>query len=417
MTDERHNQDEAESPQPDAPAEKRLLLHPKLARRVTRGHLWVFSNEVASEEGDPLPGDEVAIYDHRRRLVGMGLYSRSSLIRARIYSRRRGQICDAELIALRLRQALDYRRAVAGGAPLPQSHRLLNSESDGLPGAIVDVFGDCATIQIGTAGMEARRDALVAAVRELINPASIVERSDTPVRALEGLQEVRATVFGEPPSTARIEEDGAVMFADLMEGQKTGYYLDQIRNRALAKPMMAGRSVLDLFCYAGAWSYTALAGGAESALAIDGSARALELAREALPHNPAAEGRIEFEKADIFTRLREMAASDRRFGAIILDPPPLAKNRRDADNALRGYRELNLRAMQLLEPGGLLATFCCSHVIGPGDFEKAVMMAAKGARCDFSVVARPCQPPDHPVHLLTPETSYLKSLFLMKREF
>jgi 23S rRNA (cytosine1962-C5)-methyltransferase len=398
-----------------APAgEKRLHLHAKLARRVERGHLWVFSNEVRAEEGDPEPGDEVAIYDHRHRFAGMGLYSRSSLIRARIYSRRRGQLCDATLIAGRLRQALEYRRAF--GLPA-HSYRLLNSEADGLPGAVVDVYGDHAVIQITTAGMERRRADLIEAVRTLLSPACVIERSDAPIRALEGLTETKGVLLGEPRIPCRVEENGVVVLADLLEGQKTGYYLDQVRNRALARPLLAGRRVLDLFCYVGAWSYLAAAAGAASALGIDSSARALELAASALALNPGAQGRVAFEKADVFARLRELAAAGERFDAVILDPPPLAKSKRDVENARRGYRELNLRAMQLLGPGGLLVTCCCSHAVGEEDFAQAVAMAAKDARADFSVLERPAQPVDHPVHLLTPETAYLKTLFLVKRDF
>jgi 23S rRNA (cytosine1962-C5)-methyltransferase len=394
--------------------EKALLLHAKLARRVERGHLWVFSNEVRAEQGDPEPGDEVAVYDHRRRIVGMALYSRSSLIRGRIYSRRRGQPCDAALIGERLRQALAYRRALGA---LPHSYRLLNSEADGLPGAVVDVFGDHVVIQISTAGIDRRRADLLAAVRELLSPACVIERGDSPFAALEGLSGEKRVAFGEPTTPTRIEENGVVVLADLMEGQKTGYYLDQVRNRALARPLLAGRRVLDLFCYVGAWSLMAGEAGASSVLGVDSSARALELAEAARELNPGARDRVAFQKADVFARLRELAGGGERFDAVILDPPPLARSKRDVRDALRGYRELNLRAMQILNPGGLLVTCCCSHAVGEEEFAQVVSMAAKDARADCTVLHRPTQPPDHPIHLQTPETAYLKTLILVRREF
>jgi 23S rRNA (cytosine1962-C5)-methyltransferase len=281
----------------------------------------------------------------------------------------------------------------------------------------VDVFGDHAVIQITTFGMDRRREALVAAIRELLAPACVIERSDLPVRALEGLAETKGVLFGEPRLPCRVEEDGAVMLADLLEGQKTGYYLDQTANRALFKRLAAGRGVLDLFCYVGAWSLTALAGGADSALAIDSSAPALKLAEAALPMNPAAQGRVVFEKADVFARVRALTAEARRFDAVVLDPPPLARGKRDAREALKAYRELNHRAMLLLAPGGLLVTCCCSHAIDEEEFVQVVGMAARDARCDLTLVARPTQPIDHPVHLQTPETHYLKTLFLAKRDW
>lgn len=396
------------------PPPRRVILHAKLARRVTRGHLWVFSNEVFGEHGDPEPGDEVAVFDHRRRCVGMALYSRSSLIRARIYSRRKGELCDAAFIEKRLREALELRRALG---PLPHAYRLANSEADGLPGAVVDVYGDHVVYQIGTFGMDRRREALIEAIARVVEPACVIERSDSPVRALEGLQPVNGVVRGEARRPLEVQEGAIRLLIDPLEGQKTGTYLDQAANRALARPLMAGRRVLDLFCHVGAWSFTAAAAGANEVLAIDNSAPALELARAAAALNPAAEGRVRFEKAELFERLRAMASSGEKYEVVILDPPPLARSKRDLRNALRGYRELNLRAMQLLAPGGLLVTCCCSHAVDEASFGHEVMMAARAARADLTIFSRPMQPVDHAVHLATPETHYLKTLMLLRRDW
>jgi 23S rRNA (cytosine1962-C5)-methyltransferase len=394
---------------------KTLKLWPAIGRRVERGHLWVFANEVQTASGDPAPGDEVSVLDAKGRFLGMGLYSHSSLIRARIYSRTGDERCDGEFIVRRVRQSLEFRRSLGG--PLPHSYRLLHSESDGLPGAVVDVYGDHVVAQVSTAAMEQRREALFAALIEVLAPRALVERSDMASRELEGLEPRAGVVHGEPVVPCPVRENGVTMLADLLEGQKTGYFLDQVRNRSLAAPYMRGQRVLDLFCHTGAWSIVATAAGASETLGIDTSHKALDLARQSAELNGFANEQCSFQAGDVFALLREFEARKSRYDVIVLDPPALAKSRKDAQNALRAYRELNLRAMRILSPGGLLITCSCSHAVSAHDFREMLSLAARDARADLSVLLEASQPPDHPVHLQTPETAYLKVFFLRRRGF
>ncbi|MCX7046493.1 MAG: class I SAM-dependent rRNA methyltransferase [Candidatus Sumerlaeota bacterium] len=384
----------------------------RVGRRAERGHLWVFSNEVEAIEGEPQPGDEVKVFSGKRKFLGMGLFSKSSMIRARIYSRLWEQPCDRAFIAGRLQAARAYRETFG---PLPHSYRLIHSESDGLPGLIVDVFGDQLVIQISTFAMEARRAALMESLIEVCSPRAIIERSDVPYRTVEGLEETKGCIHGEMRAPCEIEENGAIVLADLLEGQKTGYYLDQVQNRTLAIPFFKDKRVLDLFCYVGGWSLVAAVHGARETLGIDSSQAALELARAAARRNHLPPERCAFEEADVFEFVRKAVAENRQFDVIILDPPALAKSKRDAENALKAYRELNLRAMKLLSEDGLLITCSCSHNVGLDDFRDMLTMAAKDAHSDFSIAIQSGQSWDHPVHLQTPETSYLKVFFLRKR--
>lgn len=391
-----------------------LRLKAKVGRRVERGHLWIFSNEVESISELPEAGGEVAVFSAKGRFIGMGLYSPSSLIRARIYSRAKDEPCDPEFIKKRLRQAREYRRAIGA---LGHSYRLVHSEADGLPGAIVDVFGDQVVLQISTLGMEVRRRWLVEAIAEILQPASLIERSETAARELEGLKPVSRVLQGTPADPARVEENGVVLFADLAGGQKTGYYLDQVRNRSLAIPFFHGRRVLDLFCYVGSWSVVAAVHGAASVLGVDSSERALELARRAAAANEAAREKCQFIRQDVFSFLRSETARKQKYGVVVVDPPPLAKSRKDLANALRAYRELNLRALQALDEDGVLITCSCSHHVSMSDLRETLIMAAKDSHTDFSIIHEAAQSPDHPVHLQTPETGYLKAIFLRRRDW
>jgi 23S rRNA (cytosine1962-C5)-methyltransferase len=394
--------------------EKAILLKRGVARRTERGHLWVFANEVDKVSGGPQPGDAVKVFSAKRKFLGMALFSKSSMLRGRIYSRAWEQDCDAAFIKARIEAALKYRRECG---LLRHSYRLVHSEADGLPGLVADVFGDHVVIQIATFAMEARRDAIIAALAEILAPTAIIEKSDAPYRAGEGLAERKEVVFGEPRVPCEIRESGVVVLADLMGGQKTGYYLDQVRNRARAIPFFGGRRVLDLFCYVGAWSLVALAHGAAETIGVDSSEKALALAAESVKINGLEAAKCGFENADVFARVRELVDKGEKFDVIILDPPALAKSKKDLAHALGAYRELNLRAMRLLNDGGLLVTCSCSHNVSEDDFQNMLTLAAKDSRSDFSILHRASQSPDHPVHLQTPETAYLKAFFLKKRAF
>lgn len=396
-----------------ASAEKKLILKRGIARRVERGHLWIFSNEVETIQGDVQAGDEVDVYSAKNKFLGMALYNKSSLIWGRIYSRIKNQSFDKNLIQDRIKSAYNFRKELG---MLSHSYRLLHSEADGIPGVIVDVFGDYAVVQILTYPMEIRRDIIFSELNDFLKPKALIERSDVPFRELEGFPQRKKVVFGSPLMPCEIIENKITLFADLLSGQKTGYYLDQRQNRNLAAPFFCNKKVLDLFCYVGSWTMTALANGASEVTAIDSSESAIELAKMAYTENGFTK-KATFLKSDVFSYLKETSETDEKFDLIILDPPPLAKSKRDVENALKAYRELNYRAMKVLNENGLLITCSCSHNVSVQDFIEILTLAAKDSSSDFSIINQPIQPSDHPIHLQTPETNYLKTFFLKKRRF
>ncbi|GAB4320356.1 MAG: class I SAM-dependent rRNA methyltransferase [Candidatus Sumerlaeia bacterium] len=379
---------------------RRLLLKRGEGRRVERGHLWVFANEVERlEDGE---GDEAAVIAADGRFLGSAILSPSALIRARLYSRRPERL-DAALIHARLQAALDFRRRFDLIGP---AWRLCFSDSDGLPGLIVDLYSSHAVVQLTTAAMDARRQAVVEALKNIIQPASIYERSDVPARRLEGLDDRTGLIFGSTPAVVEITGEEYYLL-DVVGGQKTGHYLDMRFNRLYLAALAAGRRVLELCCYTGAFSIGAARRGAACVAAVDSSASALALAREGARRAGVAD-LCEFEQGDASETAIRWQREKRRFDLILVDPPPFARSKKDAGAALRAYRDLNLRAMRLLAPGGILATASCSHHVSPEDFLHALRMAARDARADLRLLHAAGQAPDHPVHLATPETAYLK---------
>jgi 23S rRNA (cytosine1962-C5)-methyltransferase len=270
---------------------------------------------------------------------------------------------------------------------------------------------------MSTYAMEIRRNALISALIEALAPTALIEKSDVPQRETEGLAVRKEIIFGRPRIPCEVEENGVKVLADLVNGQKTGYFLDQVKNRSLAIPYFKGARVLDLFCYSGAWSLVAAAHGATETIGVDTSQKALELAAASARLNNLDETKCKFLDRDVFTYARELVERGEKFDVVVLDPPALAKSKKDRLNALAAYRELNLRAMRLLGDDGILVTCSCSHNVSEEDFLNTLMHAAKDSRTDLLVLHRPLQPPDHPVHLATPETSYLKVFFLKKRVF
>ncbi len=393
--------------------EKKLILKQSIGRRVERGHLWVFSNEVEDISGEFAPGDEVHIYSAKNKFMGMGLLSKSSLIRARIYSRIKNQKFDLELIKNRLKSALDFRKenGISG-----ESFRLIHSESDGLPGIIIDIYGEHTVIQILTAAAEKHKENIINAIHQIIAPKSIIERSDVPFRELEGLSQKKEILYGNPEMPCKIIDNGAIIFADLINGQKTGYFLDQKENRNRFLNFCPGKRILDLFCYIGGWALNAALADAKEVWGIDSSASALELANKSAEINNIKD-KCHFIEMDVFKYLRASSEKGDKFDIIIVDPPAFAKTRKDIISAVGAYRDLNFRAMKLLNDNGILISCSCSHHLSTQDFYEMLIMSAKDANSDFSVIAQPVQPPDHPIHLQTPETSYLKTFFLRKRKF
>jgi 23S rRNA (cytosine1962-C5)-methyltransferase len=389
---------------------KSLLLKPGRERTVLQHHPWVFSGAVAQLQGKPDPGETVAVRAPQGDFLAYAAYSPQSRIAARLWTWDPAETINADFLRRRLQAALDLRKALVPDAET-DALRLVHAESDGLPGLVVDRYADLLVVQFLSAGAERWRDVLLDLLVELTGMERIYERSDVEARTLEGLPEREGPLRGgAPEGPLTICENGLKFRVDPTRGQKTGFYLDQRRNRARLKELCAGRDVLNCFCYTGAFSLYARAGGARSVLSIDSSSEALAAARENASLNGFEGADVEWMEADVFQALRKLRDEDRRYDLIILDPPKFASTAAQAERAARGYKDINLSAFKLLRPGGLLFTFSCSGGISAELFQKIVAGAALDAGVRASIVQHLTQGPDHPTALNFPEGSYLKGL-------
>ena len=381
-----------------------LRLKKKEERRVLRGHPWIFSNELVEVPADAAPGEIVDVVGASGGFVGRGSFNPRTLIAVRLLTRKQEPV-DAAFLQARIRKARDLRESLGLG----DSYRAVYSEGDGLPGLIVDRYGDTLVVQLLTAGMDRMQDDIIAALRAVYAPGAVVLRNDGASRALEGLgQEVRVAV-GEVAGPVTFEESGIRFRADVLGGQKTGFFFDQRENRLAFRGLAKGRRTLDCFCYVGAWALAAAKAGASEVTGIDSSANAVGLAAE----NAGLNGlEARFIAADVFESLREYERQKERFGCIVLDPPAFVKSRAKVREALKGYKEINLRAMRLLEPGGVLATCSCSHHIDEALFREMLIDAAFSAGRQARLLEMRSQARDHPVLLAARETQYLKCAIL-----
>jgi 23S rRNA (cytosine1962-C5)-methyltransferase len=391
-----------------SPSLPRLVLRRGRDGRVRAGHLWVYAGEVARADGGAEPGGAVDVVDHRGRFLGRADYSPASTIIARILTRRRAEPLDAALLRRRLAQAIAYRRRFY---PAGDPCRLVFGEGDLLPGLTVDRYGGCLVTQIGTPGMDRRRDLILAALTDALHPRGVFERSDTPARAREGLEPRVGVLAGEVPGEIEVEMDGLAFLVRPREGQKTGLYLDHRLNRRAIQPHARGRRVLDVFCNTGAFALYALAAGAESATGLEASAECLDLARRNAGRQGVA-ARCTWVEGNAFDHLRDLDRRGERFGLIVLDPPAFTRSARALAPALRGYKEINLRALRLAAPGAMIASASCSYHLGPEEFLAVLREAAADAGRDVTLVEMRGQAPDHPVYLPVPETRYLKCALL-----
>lgn len=383
----------------------RCILKPGRDLPLRRGHPWVYSGAVQRVEGEAEPGEIVEVLDHRGRFIARGYYNPRSQIAIRVLTWRREEI-GRRLLRKRLQEAIALRHPLEGRTT---AMRLVNSEGDLLPGLIIDRYGDYLALQIHTWGMERLRGVVVDLLRELLQPRGIYDKSDPEARAKEGLGPSEGTIEGEVPQRVEIEEEGMRFLVDLRKGQKTGFYLDQRENRSLVRSLARGRKVLDCFCYTGGFSVAASTGGAKEVRSVDGSAQALELARENVELNGLPLQRHSFVRADLFDFLRE----DRgRYDLIILDPPPFARSREEVPQAIRGYVEINLRAIKKLSSGGLLLSCCCSQRVDLEAFKAAVLEASRSAGKTLQLLRLSRAPLDHPVLASHPEGDYFKALLL-----
>lgn len=391
-----------------------IILKAGREKSLRQGHPWIFSGAVARVESDAQPGDTVAIRSARGEFLAWAAFSPSSQIRARVWSFEEQERVDVSFLRKRLQAALSLRDMTVSAGET-DAIRLVHGESDGLPGLVVDRYGDVLVMQVLSCGIEAWRDVLADLLVELTGAQTVYERSDVDVRALEGLATRSGLLKGKAlPAEVVIEEHGLKFLVDSRSGQKTGFYIDQRRNRKRLAEYAAGKTVLNCFCYTGAFSVYALAGGAESVLSIDSSAEALALARQNLAINGLPVERAEWLEADVFAALRKLRDQARSFDLIVLDPPKFAPTAAQAERAARGYKDINLLAFKLLNPGGVLFTFSCSGGISPALFQKIVAGAAQDAQVEAVIVERLAQGPDHPVSLNFPEGEYLKGLVCVK---
>ena len=389
-----------------------LTLKPGRERSLLRRHPWVFSGAIAEVRGSVQSGGTVEIRGADGRFLAWAAYSPASQIRARAWSFDEAEVPGPDLFEKRIETALALRRAQVP-PETTNALRLVHGESDGLPGLVADRYADTLVVQLLSAGCERWREALIGILREQSGCARVHERSDTDGRELEGFAASTGLIAGTAADgPLRIVENGIQYEVDVAAGQKTGFYLDQRDNRARVRTLADGREMLNCFSYTGGFTLSALAGGARSVLSIDSSAPALELAKRNLALNGVEANRAEWLEADVFGALRKLRTEGRQFDFIVLDPPKFAPTPKDAERAARGYKDINLNALKLLRPGGLLATFSCSGGVSPELFQKIVAGAAADAGVSLLLRERYRAAPDHPVRIEFPEGEYLKGLLL-----
>ncbi|HEX8988301.1 MAG TPA: class I SAM-dependent methyltransferase [Rhodocyclaceae bacterium] len=394
-----------------------LILHPGKEKSVLRRHPWIFAGAVDRLEGRARPGDTVDIVAgsgrHAGQVLARAAWSPESQIRARIWSFDADEPIDDAFFKRRIAAAVARRDALPELAG-QQGQRLIHAESDGLPGVIADRYGDTVVIQLTSAGAEKWRKAIVGALQKATGCARVYDRSDSEVRAREGLAPTSGWLLGEaPPGDVVIEEHGVKMQVDIVGGHKTGFYLDQRDNRLLLRGLSAGKRVLNCFCYTGGFSLQALAGGAREVISVDSSAPALATARANLALNPALDaGRASWREANVFEELRRLLEAGERFDVVVLDPPKFAPSASHVERAARAYKDINLNGFKLLAPGGLMMTYSCSGGVDLDTFQRIVAGAALDAGVEARIVKRLQGAADHPVALAFPEGEYLKGLLV-----
>jgi len=398
-------------PTGSATAQSGILLKAGREKSLLRRHPWIFSGAIERVDGAPDSGDTLPVRDAAGNFLAWAAYNPDSQISARVWSFSETENVDAEFFRGRIADALAARHEL-NLARNSNGMRLIHAESDGLPGLIVDQYGDVLVMQIGSAGAERWRDICADMLQECCKPACIYERSDSDSRALEGLEPRNGVLRGTLPDNVEVVENGLRFRVDVAAGQKTGFYLDQRDNRALTGTLAHDKDVLNCFCYTGGFSLYALRGAAKSVLSIDASGEALRIAAANLANNGLDSSRAEWLEADVFQALRTLRDQNRKFDLIILDPPKFAPTAAFAEKAARGYKDINLLAFKLLRPGGLLFTYSCSGGISEDLFQKIVAGAALDAGVDAQIVHYLHASADHPVLLSFPEGAYLKGLAL-----
>jgi 23S rRNA (cytosine1962-C5)-methyltransferase len=388
-----------------------VTLKPGRTTSLQRRHPWIFSGAIDAIDGAPQPGETVQVRAADGTALALGAYSPRSQIAVRVWTFDPTEPVSPALFRTRLSRALAARRVRFSERATSNAYRLVNAESDGLPGLVVDAYAEYVVCQFLSVGAEFWKGDIVAQLADLHACTGIYERSDVDVREKEGLPLATGVLWGaEPLDLVEIQEGECRFWVDIQRGHKTGFYLDQRENRALMAEHAGGCEVLNGFAYTGAFGVWALKGGAAHVINVEASAAALDLARRNVTLNGLDPARVEAVQGDVFHVLRQYRDAGRQFDLIVLDPPRFAESRGQVERAARGYKDINLLALKLLRPGGRLFTFSCSSHVSPDLFQKIIAGAALDSGREVQIIRRMTQAPDHPVALCFPEGEYLKGL-------
>jgi 23S rRNA (cytosine1962-C5)-methyltransferase len=386
----------------------RLVLTKGREKSLLRRHPWVFSGAIARMEGKASLGETVDIVDAQGKWLARGAFSPASQIRARVWTFDKEEAIDIDFFSRRIQQAQTWRDWLAQRDGL-DSYRLIAGESDGLPGVTIDRFGNFLVLQLLSAGAEYQRPAILSALQALYPACSIYDRSDVAVRKKEGMELTQGLVVGEmPPELLAIEENGMKLYVDIQTGHKTGYYLDQRDSRLATRRYVADKRVLNCFSYTGGFAISALMGGCRQVVSVDTSQEALDVAKKNVELNQLDLSKAEFVRDDVFKLLRKYRDQGEKFDVIVMDPPKFVENKSQLQGACRGYKDINMLAIQLLNPGGVLMTFSCSGLMTTDLFQKIIADAAIDAGRDVQFIEQFRQAADHPVIAPYPEGLYLK---------
>ena len=386
----------------------RLVLAKGREKSLLRRHPWVFSGAVSRMEGKSRPGETIDIVDAQGKWLARGAFSPESQIRARVWTFDKDELIDIAFFTRRLQQAQQWRDWLAERDGL-DSYRLIAGESDGLPGVTIDRFGNFLVLQLLSAGAEYQRAAIISALQTLYPQCSIYDRSDVAVRKKEGLALAQGPVVGElPPDLLPIQENGMKLYVDIKAGHKTGYYLDQRDSRLATRRYVADKRVLNCFSYTGGFAVSALMGNCRQVVSVDTSQEALDVAKKNVELNKLDLSKAEFIRDDVFKLLRKYRDQGETFDVIVMDPPKFVENKGQLQGACRGYKDINMLAIQLLNPGGVLLTFSCSGLMNTDLFQKIIADAAIDAGRDVQFIEQFRQAADHPVIAPYPEGLYLK---------
>jgi 23S rRNA (cytosine1962-C5)-methyltransferase len=385
-----------------------IILKTGREKSVLQRHPWLFSGAIARVDGNPSPGETVRLLDFRKNFLAYGYYNQVSQIAVRVLEWDESNLVDDSWWESKIAASIGRREKLANDKNT-DSYRLIFSESDFLPGLVVDKYSDYLSTQFLTAGADALKPVIISALNALLKPVGIYERSDAEIRLLEGLPSANGLLIGKnPPDKFEISENSIRYLIDIAGGHKTGHYLDQRENRLKIRHYSAGLDILDCFCYTGGFSINALTGGANSVTLVDSSKAALNMAQANIELNGLPGDKARFVESDVFDFLRESAKSGKLYDMVILDPPKFASSKAHLKKALSAYKDINMYALKVLKPGGILVSYSCSGIVSAEALKVALFWASIDADKPVQIIEKLCQTLDHPILLSFPESEYLK---------